>query len=166
MTEAELTKLMKQYEALVWTVVSGILKNRRDCEEAAADVFISLWKSSFDANAVGAKSYIITLARRRAIDRLRQESREQSQPLDADSEDSDDPLECLVSDKINSKIIAEVVTSLPPPDAEIFTRRYYYNQSVKQIAAAMDLKPLFVKSRLERAKSGIRERLLARGVIV
>ena len=170
MTEAELAKIMVQYESLVWTVVSGILKNRRDCEEASADVFISLWRSSFAPDAVGAKSYVITLAKRRAVDRLRAECREQSQPLDTDSDESIDAdtsiLELEVSDKINSQIIAEVITSLPPPDAEIFTRRYYYSQTVKDIAHAMKLKPLYVKSRLERAKAGIRERMIARGLII
>lgn len=158
---------MKQYEPLVWTVVSGILENRRDREEAAADVFISLWNSGFNPEADGAKSYIITLARRRAIDRLRSESRQLSIPIDPDSElEGEFVLDDAVSDRINSEVIAEVIRSLDPPDNDIFTRRYYYGQSVKHIARELGLKPGYVKSRLERAKSGIRERLLARNIII
>ncbi|MBQ8510912.1 MAG: sigma-70 family RNA polymerase sigma factor [Clostridia bacterium] len=169
MTEADLAALMRQYEALVWTVVSGILRSRRDCEEASADVFITLWnnRETFDPDDPGVKSYIITLARRRAIDRLRAEARHNADPLDElDGALSAESPESEVSDRLNAQIIAGVITSLPPPDAEIFTRRYYYSQPVKQIAAAMGLKPSYVKSRLERAKEEIRRRLLANNIIL
>lgn len=85
MDEQKLEQLMKKYEALVWTIVSGILgsSRRRDCEEAAADVFISLWHDNrFDPDADGAKSYIIHVAKRRAIDRLRAAGREAVLPYD------------------------------------------------------------------------------------
>ena len=66
MTNAELERLMERYQNLVWTVVHSILQNPHDCEEVCADVFVSLWKSDFKPDAVGSKSFIITLSKRRA----------------------------------------------------------------------------------------------------
>ena len=44
MDDRELERLIAKYEALVYTVVSGILTSRADREEAAADTFVSLWR--------------------------------------------------------------------------------------------------------------------------
>ncbi len=165
MTENELRELMKRYEPLAWTVVRGVLSSRSDCEEAVADLFYSLWSSGFDPTNPGAKSYIITLARRRAVDILR--ARHGEPPLSEDEMpevDSGIEISDEVAERLNREIVADVIRSLDPPDAEIFTRRYYYNHRVKQIAADLGLKPGFVKSRLERAKSEIKRRLLACGI--
>ena len=169
MTESELAVLMKKYENLVWTVVSGILKNRRDREEVTADVFVSLWKSGFDDASPGAKSFVITVAKRRATDRLRLmrpdeffgETEELSEILDADSGQVIDE---EVIESLENEQIASVIRSLDPPDDEIFTRRYWYDQKVKTIAKELGLTPSFVKTRLERAKTGIRKKLVALGI--
>lgn len=165
MTNAELERLMERYQNLVWTVVHSILQNPHDCEEVCADVFVSLWKSDFKPDAVGSKSFIITLSKRRAIDKLRS-----VKPFDRDFEELSDliPLDFDLDDEVarntECETIASVIRSLDPPDDQIFTRRYYYNQKIKQIAAELGLSSSFVKTRLERAKVGIREKLIALGI--
>lgn len=161
MTDAELNELIERYEALVWTVVHGILPNFHDCEEVCADVFVSLWKSDFDPSKIGAKSFIITLSKRRAVDHLRRfgGSNDELEDLDSGLD-----LEDEVASKIDSENIAAVINSLPPPDDEIFTRRYYYNQRIKQIASDLGLTAGYVKSRLERAKDDIRKKLSSLGI--
>ena len=165
MSKAKLSELMERYKNLVWTVVSSVLSDPRDAEEVSADVFVSLWKSDFDPDAVGSKSFIITLSRRRAIDHLRA-----AKPIDRDWEELNDliPLDSDVDDEVASKLeretIASVISSLDPPDDQIFTRRYYYGQRVKVIADELGLSATYVKTRLERAKAGIREKLVALGI--
>lgn len=163
MTNTELEKLMERYKNLVWTVVHSVILDPRDAEEVCADVFVSLWKSGFDPDAVGSKSFIITLSRRRAIDHLRSRN-----PVELDLDEFDPPVDDDIEDEVAKKLeretIASVIRSLPPPDDQIFTRRYYYGQRVKVIAEALGLSPTFVKTRLERAKTGIREKLRALGI--
>jgi RNA polymerase sigma-70 factor (ECF subfamily) len=50
-----------------------ILHHRADAEDAVADVFWEVWqrRERYDATRGGARPYLITLARSRAIDRLR-----------------------------------------------------------------------------------------------
>ncbi len=163
MNETELQQLMNKYEPLVYTVVRGVLTNPRDCEEAVADVFVSLWRSDFDDSAPGAKSYVITVARRRAVDKLRSMG-EAGSELPLDEEPTTPGIDDDVYNRINSQIIADVIRSLPSPDGEIFTRRYYYCHRVKEIARDLGLKPSYVKDRLTRAKEEIAKRLLARGI--
>ncbi|MBE6611662.1 MAG: sigma-70 family RNA polymerase sigma factor [Ruminococcaceae bacterium] len=164
MEDRELEALIARYEALVWTVVSGILTSDSDREEAAADVFVTLWRDNrFDPDAPGAKTYIIKVARRRAIDRLRRIPK-QAEEL-TDESDSADVFEDTAR-RENARILAEVIRSLPSPAGEIFTRFYYYAQQPSVIARALGMKSGEVRRMLNDTRSAVKERLLARGVIL
>ena len=72
MTEAELEKIMDEYSDLVYTVAASILGRERapDIEECMSDTFFDIFRSSYEADQIG-RNYVITIARRRAVDRLR-----------------------------------------------------------------------------------------------
>jgi len=162
--DRELEALIARYEALVWTVVSGILTSDSDREEAAADVFVTLWRDGrFDPDAPGAKSYIIKVARRRAIDHLRRVP----QGLCELTEESDtaDVFEDTAK-RENARILAGVIRSLPPPDGEIFTRFYYYAEQPAAIARALGMKSGDVRKSLTKSKAVVREKLLSCGIIL
>lgn len=166
MEDRELERLVERYESLVWTVVSGILSSRADREEAAADTFVTLWRDSrFDSDAEGAKSYIIQVAKRRAIDHLRR--------IPADMADIDEAEPYAPSDvfeetrrRENARLLAEEISALEPTDGEIFTRFYYYAQSCTVIGRALGMRRCEVKRRLDAAREMLRRRLLARNVIL
>ena len=166
MDDRELERLIAKYEALVYTVVSGILTSRADREEAAADTFVSHWRDGrFDPDAPGAKSYIIQVAKRRAVDRLRR--------IPADMADIDETEPFAPADvfeearrRENARLLSEEIRALDPTDGEIFTRFYYYAQSCTVIAKALGLRRFEVKRRLDAARETGRSRLLARNVIL
>jgi len=166
MNDRELEQLIRTYEALVWTVVSGILSSRADREEAAADTFVSLWKDArFNQYAPGAKSYIIQVAKRRAIDRLRR------LPADAAPIEEDEPFSPSdvfedTAKRENARILAEEIRRLDPIDGEIFTRYYSFAQSCSAIGKALGLRRSEVKRRLDGARQTLKARLLARNIIL
>ena len=166
MDEKELDNIIKKYSPLVYTVISGILGKEKtaDIEEVASDVFSAFWfAKKYDTSDSGIRALLVTISRHHAVNRAKQLRKNVWEELsdeiaDAGLTDSE------VSEKIQAKIIKEVIDSLTPPDNEIFTRRYYYCQSVKSIAANLGVKPKFVENRLYYAKSKIRKELLKRGI--
>lgn len=153
---------MKKYNSLVYTVVASVIghRHKQDIEECITDVYVSLWQSGHDSAQEDISNLVITVARRRAIDKLRSMKRFVAQELDEEIAAAG-LLDDEVLANLNSEIIRRALISLPAPDGEIFTRRYYYCQSIKEIAQAMEVKPKFIENRLYQSKKAIREKLIA-----
>jgi RNA polymerase sigma-70 factor (ECF subfamily) len=72
--EAEaLARLYDESSHLVYGVALRILRDPLDAEEVAIDVYMQIWRSAarFDPCRGSARSWLVTLARSRAVDRLR-----------------------------------------------------------------------------------------------
>jgi len=70
---AALALLYDRYAGLVFVRALRMLRDRGEAEELVSDVFLELWwrADRYDPNRAAAMSYVITLARSRAIDRQR-----------------------------------------------------------------------------------------------
>lgn len=159
-------KIIVRYTPLVETVVSGVLgrSKKQDIEELVSDVFVAYWKAEkYDCSDSGVKNLLITIARRQAINRMIKLNRHVYDELDDEISDGG-LIDDEVISNIESSIIRKVINNLTPPDNEIFTRRYYYCQSVREIAHEMKLKVKYVENRLYLAKKTIREQLVSNGV--
>lgn len=68
-----LAALYDQSSRLVYSVIMGIVRNAADAEEVTIDVYMQVWKSAsrYDASRGGVGAWLVTIARSRAIDRLR-----------------------------------------------------------------------------------------------
>ncbi|MBQ5389950.1 MAG: sigma-70 family RNA polymerase sigma factor [Clostridia bacterium] len=170
MDEKQLALLMRKYAPMVTAVVSGMLGrgHRRDVEEVTADVFYQFWRADkYDVSDVGVRNLLLTIARRQAINRLHAIARRREDVTDDEMLDAELCAAGLWDDEISAacdrELIRAVIDGLPPPDNDIFVRRYYYCQSVKEIARAIRRTPKFVENRLYLAKKTVRERLLAAG---
>lgn len=158
--------LVRRYSGLVYTVVSGILGRgrKRDIEEVMSDVFVAYWQTKkYDESDPSVRNLLIVIARRQAVNRYRQLLRTDADELNEELAAAG-LLDDIVAQHCEAAAIREVIASLKPPDNEIFTRRYYYCQSVKEIARALGIRPKKVENRLYYAKKAIRERLLAKGI--
>jgi RNA polymerase sigma-70 factor (ECF subfamily) len=78
--QAALSDLYDRTSAKLFGICLRILNDRGEAEEALQEVFISVWNraASFDASRASPISWLATIARNRAIDRLRSGARQQS----------------------------------------------------------------------------------------
>lgn len=129
-----------------------------DAEEALADVFVRLWRNAGRVPPDGVRAYIAAIARNRALDALR--AKRDALPLeDAVIElDAPTPEQALTESEARERTRA-AVEGMPEPDREIFLRRYYYCQSVAEIALALDMNTNTVKTRLSRGRERLRREL-------
>ena len=105
------------------------------------------------------KAWLGAVARNKAKNKLRQAGR--TLPLEEDALDlpgPDDPAGALERAE-ERELVRRAVDSLPPQDREIFLRRYYYAQSVKEVAAAVGMGEAAVKTRLHRGRNKLKELL-------
>ncbi|MGD9691577.1 MAG: RNA polymerase sigma factor [Phycisphaerales bacterium] len=78
--DAEATReCVDRYADLVWSVARRLLGGgaRVEAEDAVQEVFVDLWRSAgrFDPSVASEAAFVVMIARRRMIDRLRRRSR-------------------------------------------------------------------------------------------
>ena len=159
---AGLEALMDRYLPYVSDVVWNILRGGmsiEDGEETASDVFLAAWEQAGELQPGRVKAWLGAVARHKAKNKLRQAGR--TLPLEDDVIDlpgPDDPAGELERAEERA-LVRRAVFSLPEPEQEIFLRYYYYVQSVKEIAAAMELNESTVKTKLRRGRFKLKELL-------
>lgn len=163
-----LTLLYRRHTALLRTVVSRILNNDSDVDDQLQEVFLEVWRHAahFDAEKGKALGWIVTLARRRAIDRLRKKmaySRAQerlcAEPEPASYHGADD--EAAASDTAN--IFTRVIATLPAAQREALNFSFYRGLSQREIAAHTGIPLGTIKTRLELALRKVRTAIVALG---
>lgn len=78
--------LYQRTSSKLFGVCLRMLRERAEAEEVLQETYITVWRraASFDAGKASAITWLVTLARNKAIDRLRQHREEQLAPLQLD----------------------------------------------------------------------------------
>ena len=78
--------LYKRYSSPVYSLVWKILQNSEEAEDVALDVFWQVWRQAdrYDSARGAPPAWIFTLARSRAIDRLRSRNRREDRTISID----------------------------------------------------------------------------------
>ena len=157
-SEDALTWIIERYSAYVYTVafhIVGQAMSPADAEEVAADVFAALWNHAETIKPSSLKSWLGTVARNTAKNKLRTAGG--TLPLEDDVLilERDSAEEEILRNEQN-RLVREAVLAMPYPDREIFLRHYYYGQKLGTIAREMDLNLSTVKTRLRRGREKLR----------
>ncbi len=161
-------KLHDRFDGLLFTTVFRVLNDRQDSEDVLQEVFAMVWrKASMYAPAKGKPAtWLASMARNRAIDRLRLKQRRArlSECADQDcrlrEQDRHAPSgEELAMRRERCLQVDAAVTRLAPDQEEAIRLAYFEGLTQKAIAERLG-KPLgTVKARIRRGMSALRERL-------
>lgn len=158
----------ERYGKLLRYIIVSILGEREEnVEECLNDVYFKLWTKGQGYNYARAslKTYLKAIARNTALNSLRQSRRlEEMERMDMEDTLRSDYID--YSQNVENRIVLQeevkalerVLKKLKKKDRELVLRRYYYLQSVKQIAAAMDMSENALNSRLSRLRRTLKER--------
>jgi RNA polymerase sigma-70 factor (ECF subfamily) len=74
--EDALECIYKRYESLLRTVILNVIRDEADVEDVLYDVMLQLWEQGhrYNSNEKGVRGLLVTLARRRSLDRLRRKA--------------------------------------------------------------------------------------------
>jgi RNA polymerase sigma-70 factor (ECF subfamily) len=164
--------LYRRHTPLLRTVIGRILNNETDVDDLLQEVFLEIWRQAgrYSEEKGKALGWIVTLARRRAIDRLRKKmaySRAQDR-LQEEVEHEPEPAmhhsadkEVVASD--TAEIFRNVIATLPPAQQEALKYAFYRGMSQREIAAHTGIPLGTIKTRLELAIRKVRVALTAMG---
>lgn len=163
--ERGLSLILDRYGGLMNAIALNILKNPQDAEDCISEVLMRFWKHHQSLLAEEAlRGYLCSTTRNAAIDMLRKKQKRMEQSLEAELQEymalPDTALEHL-----SSEYIMKQIESLGEPTGTILLRRYWYCESVKEIAAALHMSPSAVQSRLFRGRNQLKEKLIQGGIV-
>ncbi|MDR0325655.1 MAG: sigma-70 family RNA polymerase sigma factor [Oscillospiraceae bacterium] len=157
-------RVMEAYNKLLWVVAGAVLSNvgtKEDIEECVSDVYAGLWKDpkAFDPRKGSLKTFLVVMAKRKALDRYRQLTRHTAVELDdAVPSSDDDLLDCIAKRELYD-VLYEAIRSLGEPDKEILVRRYFFDEKPSGIAGKISLPVKEVENRLYRSKLRLKKML-------
>ncbi|MGN8969683.1 RNA polymerase sigma factor [Intestinimonas sp. HCP28S3_D6] len=156
--EGLMTAYLPYVSVIVWNILRGAMPPE-DGEEVVSDVFLAAWDQAADLRAGHVKGWLGAVARNKARNKLRQAGK--TLPLEEnilELPDPSDPTEGLTREEERVQV-RQAVEALLETDREIFLRHYYYAQTVREIAEAMELKEPTVKTKLRRGREKLKAML-------
>lgn len=159
--------LVEDYAGLIYSVVRGKLRtppfSSEDIEDCVADVLLEFYGclAQFDPKRGSIRAWLCTIARNRAVDRVRMRyAAPDMVPLGDTSlsaETGSPEGELIRREEWNS--LRKALRGLTRTDREIILRKYYLSQSSKEIADRMGLTVSNVDTRTHRAIEKLRKRM-------
>jgi RNA polymerase sigma-70 factor (ECF subfamily) len=159
-------EIYKRYESTLRTVIQSVLHDDGETDDALNDVFLQLWDQSdrFIAEK-GLHGFLITMARRRALDRLRRrlayhrtmdrfETELQATYRDQARMNDFQPANSDLADLLHG-----VIGTLPIPQQEVVHLAFFEGLSQREIAARKSIALGTVKTRLQLAHKKLFEQL-------
>ena len=135
-------RALRDYESALVYYVAGLLKGDHErARDVVQDSFMRLCNQDPEQIEENVKAWLYTVARNRAFDVIRKESRMVSSELVPDSEDVEgvDPAN-VSSRRDQTRQILRWVEDLPHNQKEVVLLRFQQNMSYKEIAEVTGLK--------------------------
>jgi RNA polymerase sigma-70 factor (ECF subfamily) len=141
--ERAFASLYDRYSSILFGLLIRILHSRAEAEDVLQEVFLQVWRQadSFDASRGRAFTWLVTLARSRAIDRLRAlDSRERAARRSA--EDAPPPnggeewAEDAAARSERAEVVRGALAELPEEQQQVLLLAYLDGMSQSEIAAA------------------------------
>lgn len=156
-----LRSLTGRYARMLTALAYRFLHDESDAEEIAADVLWQAWREAglFDAAKGSVTAWLVTIARSRAIDRLRAKSARrppEQQPVQQ-AAGLDPAAELETSER--SSIVKRALAELDPRERDLLELAYFTDLSQSEIAARVGIPIGTVKTRMRTGLSKLRDTL-------
>jgi RNA polymerase sigma-70 factor (ECF subfamily) len=123
-------ELYKRTSAKLFGVCLRMLRNRSEAEEVLQEVYTTVWRraGSFDAGRASAITWLVTLARNKAIDRLRQHREELlDDPDNFDRPDENQPSPALQAEASQERKRLELCLDALEPQQKSAVREAFFS---------------------------------------
>jgi RNA polymerase sigma-70 factor (ECF subfamily) len=132
-------------------MVLGVVRDPAQSEEVAQEVLLDVWRyaSRFDANLGSAAAWVMTLAHRRAVDRVRSEQKAAERQMRfASSAIAYDEVTETVEARLDRERVRRCLGSLTELQRESVTLAYYGGYTYREVADLLGVAVGTVKTRM------------------
>ena len=145
----------------VFGLILRVLVDRSQSEEVLQEVFLEIWQSAgrFAPNRGQGRSWMLTIAHRRAVDRVRSAQASTDRDVRVGFRDigvAYDGVAEEVELRIEGQRVSEALSTLPDPQREALTLAYYGGYSQSEIAALVGAPLGTIKTRMRDGLSRLR----------
>jgi RNA polymerase sigma-70 factor (ECF subfamily) len=161
--ESALAALYDRYRLILFSLLLRILHSQPEAEDVLQEVLLQVWRkaSDYDESRGRPFTWLVTLARSRAIDRLRAlDSRDRTAieaaraVPDSISDAADDAMKSQ-----RAEIVRDALASLPEEQRRTLLLAYFEGLTQSEIAARLDTPLGTVKTRMRAGMIRLRELL-------
>lgn len=159
--------LHDRYASTLKALIMRVLHNDAESEDMLQEIFLEIWDraASYDPQKGKALGWIITLTRRRSIDRLRKREaygRMEERLLEETQRRPNDFVAHVEEDVAHAEMrehLNRVMATLPVAQREVIEFAFYKGMSQREIAAKTGIPLGTIKTRIELAMKKITEAL-------
>ncbi|CAN5722460.1 sigma-70 family RNA polymerase sigma factor [soil metagenome] len=172
-----LDRLYRRYRAILRSIIMQVLHDETEAEDVLQEVFLQVWDraESYSSGKGKLVSWLCTLARRRAIDRLRQHSayRRATDRYEVSCNHPDKDFDQTHTVEAGAfqgdirELLGQHINSLPPNQQQVIRLAFFEDRSQREISAITHTPLGTVKTRIElgmkklsHAFGGLKEKIL------
>jgi RNA polymerase sigma factor (sigma-70 family) len=152
--EAALGEVYDQYASFVYGLALRVIGEQRGAEDVSQEVFVFVWERPevFDSERGSLRTWLGTLAHRRAVDYVRrEEARRRRSVRDAACRVTVPDVEELATALVTAERVRAALGVLPPEQREAIELAYFGGRTYREVADELGIPEGTAKSRLRLA---------------
>ena len=164
-------ELYDRYAGIAMAVAVRVLRDRGAAEDVVHDAFVAVWQKidRFDVAQGSLRSWLLTIARNRAIDRLRRaRPAEAVEDLDGRSllRSTPNPTWDAAIASLDRRALVAAVATLPAEQREAVELAYFEGLTYREVAVRVGIPPGTASGRLRLALVKLRQALAPERAVV
>lgn len=170
-SEDAIRQTKEKYGAACMHLLRNLLQNELDAEECASEVYLALWNTIPPERPDPLLTYLLKIARNQGLRRLTYNNaqRRSGQVLPLEELEgciaAPETVEQIVDGKLLEQEIVKFLRKLPKLDRQLFLRRYWFCDSVKEMAESFGWSESKIKSKLLRLRNRLHDHLTREGFL-
>lgn len=172
--ETAIEETRRKYLHYLMKISVNVLGDPGEAEECVNDTYMKAWQSIPPERPASLAAYLGTVIRRISVSRLRRRNAGKRGGTEYDLS-LEELGECVplagdpsaVEEEVDraelGRAISRFLHSLPPLDRRVFTGRYFFFDSVREVADYCGVSPSKVRRILDRTREELRDSLEAEG---
>jgi RNA polymerase sigma factor (sigma-70 family) len=149
--ETALNEIYDQFASFVYGLALRVIGDARAAEDVAQDVFVSVWErpDAFDPDRGSLRTWLGTLAHRRAVDHVRrEEARRRRSVKEASRSQTAPDVEEMAMALVTAERVRAALATLPDDQRRAIQLAYFGGKTYRQVAEVLGIPEGTAKSRL------------------
>lgn len=149
--EGALNEIYDQFSSFVYGLALRVIGDARAAEDVSQDVFVTVWErpAAFDPDRGSLRTWLGTLAHRRAVDHVRREEARRRRAIkDAARPVSTPDVEEMALALVTAERVRSALDTLPDDQRRAIQLAYFGGKTYRQVAEVLGIPEGTAKSRL------------------